>query len=177
MNSQNIILRAPEPSDLEMMYRFENNSEVWLYSETSKPYSKFTIEEYLKTAHEDIYSARQLRFVIDKKEMEAKNKAIGFVDLYDFDPLHRRAGVGVLIGDFYERKKGYAFETIEIVKKYAFETIHLHQLYCYIEESNQSSINLFVKCGFKQTAVFKDWLFSKGTWQSVILMQYFSPYQ
>lgn len=174
MQTGTIILRAPEPSDLGVMYAFENNTDVWLYSETTRPFSKYTLEEYIKTAHDDIYTTKQLRFVIEKKERGMTPKAIGFVDLYDFDPTHKRAGVGILIGDENERRKGYAASSIQLLIHYAFQTLHLHQLYCLVQDSNHMSIALFEKSGFKQTAVFKDWLFNNGKWHPVIFMQLFS---
>ena len=35
-----IRLRAPEPEDLEVMFRFENATDVWEMSNTTGPYSR-----------------------------------------------------------------------------------------------------------------------------------------
>lgn len=37
-----IRLRAPEPEDLEVMFRFENATDVWEMSNTTGPYSRFS---------------------------------------------------------------------------------------------------------------------------------------
>ena len=169
-----ISLRAPEPADLAIMYLFENNTDVWLYSETTRPYSRYTLEEYIKTAHDDIYTTKQLRFVIEKKERGVPSKAIGFVDLYDFDPTYWRVGIGILIGDEGERRKGYATTAIQLIKVYGFQTLNLHQLYCMVEESNKKSIALFERSGFNNAGMFRDWLLNNGTWQHVVFMQHFS---
>jgi diamine N-acetyltransferase len=174
MKTNDISLRAPEPDDLGIMYLFENNTDVWLYSETSRPYSKYTLAEYIKTAHDDIYTTRQLRFVIEKNNIPGASKAIGFVDLYDFDPLHRRAGVGILIGDESERKKGYASQALHLIAEYAFGVLNLHQLFCIIESSNDGSMHLFKKAGYRQAAKLDDWLLQKGEWRSAVMMQHFS---
>jgi len=170
MRSGNINLRAPEPGDLGLMYLYENNTDIWLYSETSRPFSKYTLEEYIKTAHDDIYATRQLRFVIEMAG-DKQNKAIGFVDLYDFDPMHRRAGVGILIGDETERRKGYAGAALKLLAEYAFQTLNLHQLYCLIESSHQHSLKLFSNAGFGKSAELTDWLLKKGSWCPVVMMQ------
>jgi len=175
MKSDEILLRAPEPDDLGVMYLFENNTDVWIYSETNRPYSKFTLAEYIKTAHDDIYTARQLRFVIEKRSVDGSSKTIGFVDLYDFDPQHRRAGVGILIGDESERRRGFALATLKMLNDYAFNTLHIHQLYCIIENSNISSISLFQKAGYVKSCVLKDWILRKGEWQPATMMQLISP--
>lgn len=171
MRSGAISLRAPEPSDLGIMYLFENNMEVWLYSETSRPYSSYTIAEYIKTAHDDIYATKQLRLVIDLSDADGFKKVIGFIDIYDFDPTHRRAGVGILIGDEEERKKGYASIALQLVIQYAFQVLNLHQLYCLIEQANDHSIRLFTHAGFKDAGLLKDWLLTEGKWQHVMMMQ------
>lgn len=174
MKSGNIALRAAEPSDLGIMYVFENNMDVWLYSETTRPYSSYTLSEYIKTAHDDIYATKQLRLVIELTDSDGVRKVIGFVDIYDFDPTHRRAGVGILIGDKDEREKGYATISLNMVIQYAFQVLNLRQLYCFIEESNINSIKLFSHSGFKTCGQLEDWLLSVGTWKSVKMMQLIS---
>ncbi len=73
---------------------------------------------------------------------------MGAIDLFDFDPHHRRAGVGVLIADQSDRGKGYAAEALETLVIYGFEVLGLHQLWCNIAASNQASIQLFTSAGF-----------------------------
>ena len=81
---------------------------------------------------------------------------IGTIDLFEFDPLHLRVGVGVLLLEVF-RKKGYAYEAIELIKKYTSETLLMNQLFCNISSSNIESIKLFEKCNFKQIGVKKKW--------------------
>lgn len=174
MKSDLLSIRATEPEDLGAMFLFENNMDVWLYSETTRPYSKFTLSEYLKNAHDDIYTSKQLRLIIEKNELDGTRKVIGFIDLYDFDPTHRRAGIGILIGDENERRKGFATDALKLLISYAFETLNLHQLYCMVEESNKHSIRLFNKAGFTESGRLNEWLLHKGTWHPVLMMQLIS---
>ena len=75
-------LRALEPADLDFLYELENNPEIWEISNTLKPYSKAILKDYLGNAHRDVYEVKQLRLCI----CNSKNKTIGLVDLFDFDP-------------------------------------------------------------------------------------------
>ena len=99
-----IQLRAPEPEDLECLYRWENDTEIWQVSNTLTPFSRYILKNYIESAHLDIYETRQLRFMIDalSNGSEAK-KTIGTIDLFDFEPYHNRAGIGILIGEVSER--------------------------------------------------------------------------
>jgi len=67
---------------------------------------------------------------------------------FDFDPYHRRAGIGVLIADKASRKKGNATMALTCLIEYCFKTLLLHQLYCNILENNHESLDLFKKLGF-----------------------------
>lgn len=153
IKSKDIYLRALESTDLDAIYTLENDTSVWKVSNTLTPFSKDVLNLYLQTAHQDIYVNKQLRLMIC---LNINNEPIGTIDLFEFDPMHFRVGVGVLIFEAF-RKKGYAFEAIELVKKYAVETLLLNQLFCNISSSNKESVMLFEKCGFNKIGIKKQW--------------------
>ncbi len=155
MTCDEIILRAVEPEDLELLYRWENNIDYWLISNTIKPFSKYTLKKYIENSHKTIFETGQLRLMIDTKE---NKKTIGTIDLFDFDPFHQRAGVGILIADESSRRKGYASMALKCLIDYCFNTLQLHQLYCNILSSNCESMELFKKLGFIETGIKKDWI-------------------
>ena len=80
---KDIVLRALEPSDLDFLYALENDEAVWEISNTTTPYSRHVLKQYLDNSQQDIYSAKQLRMVIT---LASDESAIGFVDLFDFEP-------------------------------------------------------------------------------------------
>ena len=57
-------LRALEPEDLEIMYRWENDSSLWMYGSTMEPYSRYTIKQYIANSDKTIYEKKQLRLMI-----------------------------------------------------------------------------------------------------------------
>ncbi len=170
-----IILRALEPQDVDLMMIYENDMEIWPVSGTLVPYSRYTIEQYYINAMQDIYSAKQLRLAIEVIKEAHRGPTIGYVDLYEFDAQQRRAGVGILVADKKERRKGYATEALKLLTRYSFDTLNLHQLHCQIENSNKHSINLFKKAKFKECGVIKDWIIYNGKWHDVTLMQIIRP--
>lgn len=153
-SGKKIKLRALEPSDVEILYRWENTTDVWNLSNTLTPYSKNVLEQYIASAHLDVYSTKQLRLII----CDVKDKPVGCIDLFDFDPNHKRAGIGILISEKKDRRKKYASEALSLLINYCFNTLNLHQLYCNITVDNKASIRLFQKHRFKITGTKKDWI-------------------
>ncbi len=162
-----ITLRALEPEDLEFLFETENNESFWEVSHTQTPFSKFLLKQYLENAHLDIFEAKQLRLIIQEN---LNQKAVGMIDLFDFNPQHKRAGIGILIHQKYQ-KNGFASEAIELLVNYCFTHLNLHQLYANITFDNSKSIALFQKHQFQKIGVKKDWLFSDKKFKDEILFQ------
>jgi len=160
-------LRALEPEDLEFLYTIENNESFWEISHTQTPFSKYLLKQYLENAHLDIFEAKQLRLLIEEKSTK---RQIGLIDLFDFNPQHKRAGIGILIHPDFQ-KNGFAFEALSILIDYAFKYLNLHQLYANITANNSKSISLFTKHKFKKVGIKKDWILSEGKFKDEILFQ------
>jgi diamine N-acetyltransferase len=165
-------LRAPEPEDLEFLYQWENNTDVWQVSNTIVPFSRFTLKKYIETSHLDIYENQQLRFMIDLVE---EKTTIGTIDLFDFDPYHHRAGIGILIGNEQYRGKGFADDALKVLIHYSFTVLLLHQLYCNIGTDNRQSLQLFQNNGFLLVGEKKEWLHTSKGWEGEYLLQLISP--
>ncbi len=171
-----IQLRALEPSDLKLLYRWENDSTVWSVSGTLVPFSKFVLEEFVNQAHQDIYTNKQVRLMIDLKYMDDEDsedevQCIGCVDLFDFDPKNKRAGVGILIANQADRGKGFATEALHLIIDYGFEVLDLHQLYSNVRVDNESSVALFKRLGFEITGLKQDWVYYQGKFYDEYNMQ------
>lgn len=167
LEGKHIRLRAMEPADLELLYRWENDSENWVLGNTLTPYSLYTLDEFIRTASYDLQTTRQLRMVVVSKKAAI---SVGVVDLFDIDFIHRRAGIGILIDKDY-RKQGLASECIRMMSEYAFGLLNLNQLYCHITESNKRSKKLFEKCGFNPSGLLKSWITHSGKSYDVFVYQ------
>ncbi|HLP71849.1 MAG TPA: GNAT family N-acetyltransferase [Bacteroidales bacterium] len=172
MNFQDVVLRAPEPEDLELLYKWENNSAYWTISNTTTPFSRFTLKRYIENSHKTVFETGQARFMID---LASDQNTIGTIDIFDFDAFHSRAGVGILIAEEEQRRKGYASMALQCLIDYCFETLHLHQLYCNILEDNCGSMELFGKMGFKRIGIKKDWVKTTGGFLDEYMFQLLNP--
>ncbi|HNV82430.1 MAG: GNAT family N-acetyltransferase [Tenuifilaceae bacterium] len=176
LESNLIKLRAPEPSDLELLYTWENNMEIWKVSNTHTPYSKYVLKKYIESSHLDIWESKQLRLIIEAKTQSSLMLVpVGTVDLFDFDPFHLRAGVGILIANKEHRQKGYATEALKLLMHYSFETLQLHQLYCNVSHDNFISLQLFKNAGFAEVGIKKDWTKTANGWMDEIMLQAINP--
>jgi diamine N-acetyltransferase len=162
-----ISLRPLEPNDIDLLYDWENSMEIWEVSDTKTPFSKHILAEYIAESSKDIYTTKQLRLIIQNQH----NEAVGAVDLFDFEPYHLRAGVGILIHNTKDRKQGYATDALAALSVYALEVLGLKQLYANIASDNSESIHLFKKAGFEMVGVKRNWLKTRYGWKDEELYQ------
>ena len=162
-----IRFRALEPEDIDLLYEWENDAEIWEISNTYEPFSKFILAKYIRESNRDIYESKQMRLVIETTD----GTPVGAIDLFDFDPFHFRAGVGILIHDEKDRKLGYASDALELLCQYAANYLRLHQLFANISEDNLASIHLFKKAGFELAGTKKDWRRTLSGWKSELMFQ------
>ncbi|WP_294596561.1 GNAT family N-acetyltransferase [uncultured Rikenella sp.] len=155
LQDDRIRLRALEPEDAEAMYRWENDTTLWRFGDTTRPFSRAAIREFIAGASLDLYAARQMRLMID---LRATGETIGCADLFDFDPLHRRAGIGMLIYEQEMRGRGYATDALRLLAEYAFEHLEMRQLWADIPLSNEASLRLFERAGFEASGVKRGWV-------------------
>lgn len=161
-------LRALEPEDLDELYTIENDVDLWNVGATNVPYSKYALHNYIASSSSDIYTDRQVRLIIENQ----KRDIVGIIDVFNFDPTHRRAEIGILVKNQY-RKKGYAQAALDKIICYSREIIHIHQLYAYVGEDNIESKKSFLTAGFVTSTMLQDWLFDGHDYKNAVLMQLF----
>ena len=60
LSNDRVRLRALEPEDLELLYRWENDPELWEVGNTLAPYSRYILKEYIAGSDRSIYAIRGL---------------------------------------------------------------------------------------------------------------------
>ena len=161
----NLKLRALEPNDLELIYEVENDKSLWVYSNTASPFSRYTLKKFIENSHLDIIEHKQLRLVITDDE-----QSYGFIDLYDYDSINRRVGVGIIIFKKY-RSKGIGLSSLQLTENYLLEHVPIHQVYANISSTNKESISLFEKSNFVNVGLKKDWIFYNNKFNDELLFQ------
>ena len=160
-------LRALEPEDLDAMYGWENDTDVWRASGTVAPFSRHVLSRLIDEQQFDIYATRQMRLVI---EDIASAEVVGAVDLFEFDPQNLRAGVGIIITPPH-RRTGLALDALHTLEKYTRNTLHLHQLWCSMADDNHASRQLFLKAGYEECGCRREWFITPDGYADEVLMQ------
>lgn len=155
-SKDDMILRALEPEDIDILYSWENDMKLWEVSNTLTPFSRYQLKKYIEQSQLDIYQTKQLRLIIELERDGESNTPVGLIDLFSFDPFHSRAGIGILINEAY-RQKGYALDALNMFVEYCFQNLGLHQVYANISATNTASLKLFEKAGFQLSGIKKAW--------------------
>ena len=166
IRNEKITLRCAEPLDAQQVFCWENDHDNWRVSGTHVPYSHYQIEQFL-LCNNDLFSQKQLRLMID---LNQQGNAIGCIDVFDYDAINGRAGLGILI-DKGHRLEGYAKDALQLCIEYLFNDVMLHQVYCSIDEQNTVSRRLFEGQGFVLCGRRKEWLKTKNGYLDVLEYQ------
>ena len=166
MNLDKISLRALEPSDIEVLLKIENDDRYWKYANRTEPYSRNLLQKYIEQQKQDIFEVRQKRFAISLETINT----LGFIDIFDFEPMHRRAGIGIFILDEY-RRNGIGKKSVTLIGEYAKKYLNLNCIYANIAKENISSINLFESCGYEKIGLKRNGIFYENSFHGEYLYQ------
>lgn len=162
-----IKLRGIEPEDIGFIMDMENDTSIWRVSDTHNLYTRFDVEQYVVTLDKDIYSAKQLRMIIEDQDLMIN---IGLIDLYEFDAHNKRAGIGIMLTK-ETRNKGIGGIALDMIIEYAFNFLGLHQLFCTINIDNTESRKLFESRDFILAGTKKDWKFINDKFVDELIFQ------
>lgn len=165
LKSDKIYLRAIEPEDVDLLFIWENDPENWRVSETKAPFSRHLLAEFAQSP-QDIYMYKQIRFMICTDD-----ETIGTIDLFDYNPINRAVGVGILIQSNEHKGKGYATDALNIAANYGRDVLNLKNIFASMHASNEISIKLFEKSGYELVGMKKNNLFSRGEWEDELIYQ------
>lgn len=146
-------LRALEPTDLDLLYEIENDPSVWDVTSSPSPWSRWALRQYLESQPADIAQTGQLRLVV---EADGDNTGMGLVDLFAYDPLQRRAEVGIAIRRS-ARRTHVGLAALVALQRYAKDHLHLRLIYAKIRSADEACHGLFAAAGYRRVATLPQW--------------------
>lgn len=167
MKNDTIELRPLEPTDLDTLYNWENDSTLWVVSDTVAPYSRAALWQYLENYTGDIFAQRQLRLMIT---LAGDGTPVGTIDFLNFDPLNNRAELGLFIAAEH-RGQGLGRQALELLTAYAREHLGLRQLYVFIALDNTVCLKMFEDYGYRRVGIIQSWVKRGSTYRDVALLQ------
>lgn len=160
----NLILRTPLLSDLDYLLSWENDLKNNLYTDVPVFYTPSQIEDFLNSDH-DLLLQNQIRYII-----ELNSSAVGCIDLYDYDMVNSRAGVGIYVDSNF-RNKGIASKSLELLKSISMEKYLIYNLYADIMSGNKASIKIFEKANFIKNGIKTNWIRTESSFEDVLFYQ------
>ena len=168
IENDKIALRSTEPDDAAQIYAWENDRSIWRVSGTFMPYTHFQIEQFLLN-NNDLLSQQQLRLMVCLDGTD-----IGCIDIFDYDAINERAGIGILIDSRY-RHQGYAHKTLSLLIEYLFNNLMLKQVHCTVDATNKESLQLFKSLGFELCGCRKQWIKTPDGFIDEFMFQLINP--
>lgn len=159
-----VVLRPPEPEDLERIYQYRNDSAVtdWL--------GGFLPGMARKDVAEWIELHRQKRDEVLWVIADRENRALGHVGLYRIDHRLRHAEFAIVLGDRNCWGKGIGREVCAAVLRFGFLELNLRQIRLGVLETNARARRLYARLGFREDGRLRDDQFRNGRYVDSILM-------
>jgi len=104
--------------------------------------------------------------IIDRKTA----KHIGNIKLGPIHLIHRRADLGILLGDKRFWGKGYGAEAIRLLLDYGFTRLNLHKITLGVYADHANAVALYKKMGFKIEGTLKEQLFRDDSFHDKYVM-------
>lgn len=151
-----IILSKPVREDMPKLLEWRNNPNHRKYY---REYRESNIEDQI-TWYENIMMKDPSWHHFVVKPINS-NKIIGVVFLNHIHPVYKTGEFGITLGDPEYRGKGYGRDMLETLIKYGFEELNLNRIWCEVY-SNNDSIHLYRKIGFKDEGILRQHVFKNG---------------
>jgi len=165
LEGQLVRLRAQEPEDLERNLRWINDSEVRLFLLGIRyPVSRADEQRWMETNKGA--SFEQVRLAIDTKE----GQHIGNLELRQTSPEHRRAELGIMIGEKDCWDRGYGTDAVRTLLRLAFGDMNLNRVWLTTGENNPRAQACYRKCGFREEGRLRQDRYVEGRYCDTIVM-------
>lgn len=145
-----VLLRPRVDDDLALFARWHGNPDVrhWLHM-SEMPNQTLEVErQRWQIARND---PTRVSFVIETLE----GVPIGNIVLIGVDVAHRRAELGIAIGEKGDWGRGYGTDAIRVILRFAFEVLNLRRVELITDIDNERGIRAYEKCGFVREGVLR----------------------
>ncbi|AJM91263.1 GNAT family N-acetyltransferase [Nitrosopumilus piranensis] len=156
IKTERLILRELKEKDITEKYiNALNDEEVIRFIEARyKKWDFESIKKYVMKSITDEYSILVGIFF--------QNNHIGNIHLINFNAIHKRCDLGIIIFDKNFWKKGIAYEALSSITNHYIESNILHKICADYNELNVNSEKLFAKCGYKKEGKFVEHILFEG---------------
>jgi [ribosomal protein S5]-alanine N-acetyltransferase len=160
-----VVLRRPEPADLDALYRQKNDPEVAVHlGGFSTGYTRSGLVEWMEFHRK---KSDEVLWVIADAETDA---CLGHVGLYRIDHRIRSAEFAIMIGAKDRWGKGLGKSVSRYMVDYGFRELNLNRIELTALAGNLRAISLYESLGFLREGMMRQAQFKDGVYQDVVMM-------
>lgn len=149
LRGERVLLRPPEPGDLELLLRWFNDAEMTHFLLPHAPIGREEEERRIaRTSSEQ--GASVFHFVICRLE---DRLPIGTVSLFDIDRHRRSAGFGIAVGEKSFWGRGLGTDATRTIVDFGFRDLELERIWLHVHAYNPRGHRAYAKVGFAVEAV------------------------
>jgi len=167
IKGKKVSLRALEKTDINENYlKWINDKDINQYMETgSFPSNMESLYRFFEGSQS---SSTSVTFAIVDN---CDGRHIGNIKIDSIHWIHRRAFLGIMIGEKSVHGKGYGTEATKLALQYAFDQLNLMKIKLGVVASNTAALKIYEKIGFKRVGYLIDEFYYQGKYHDMIYME------
>lgn len=161
----NIILRKPEPVDVELLYLQKNDPEIAsVLGGFSTGYTRRDLTEWIEKRRQ---RTDEVVWVIADLETD---ECLGHAGLYRLDHRIGSAELAILLGAKCRWGQGIGRKVIQTLISFGFRMLNLNRIELSVLEENQRARRLYQHVGFREEGLLRQAQFKEGRYINVVVM-------
>lgn len=161
---EHIYLRELRLEDTDEIIRWRNSAfvrEHFIYQED------FTRASHIRWFASQLLTGRAVQFLVLANE---DKRHLGSVYLRDIDHVHRRAELGIFLGEPSACGHGIGTEAVRLLVRYGFDGLRLHRIFLRVFPENERAVAAYRKAGFRVEGRLHDGVCIDGRYRDMFLM-------
>jgi len=162
LRGDRVLLRPLETGDLRRCVKWFSDPEIIRFLGRGTP---VTLAEEERWFHDYERRGDDQIFAI-----EVEGRHIGNLGLHRIDRTHRKAEIGIVIGEPEFWSKGIGTEAMRVALRYAFGPLGMNKISLEVLEYNARAIHTYEKLGFQKEGVHREDVYKDGRFVHVVRM-------
>lgn len=162
LRGDRVVLRPLATGDLRRCVKWFSDPQVTQFLGRNTPVTLAEEErwfrDYLRRADEQIFA------------IEVEGRHVGNLGLHKVDRVHRKADLGIVIGEPAYWSRGYGTDALRAALAYGFGSLGLNKVSLDVLEDNARALRTYAKCGFVQEGLHREDVLKDGRFRNVVRM-------
>lgn len=166
LRGTHVVLRPLGTGDLRRCVKWFSDPQVTQFLGRAGP---VTLAEEERWYHDYVRRGDEQIFAI-----EIDGRHVGNLGLHKVDRVHRKADLGIVIGETSYWSRGYGTDALRAGLRYGFGPLGLNKVSLDVLEGNLRAIRSYEKCGFVREGIHREDVYKDGRFLNVIRMSILS---